>query len=292
MGNNRPGTGSAQHGRRNTLDTDNPYLSARFKIWVAGILFFLVFFHFVVICLYPTYEIIPKELILGIALALIAYLWGQEVRDRSHLKALNENLIQAQKNLEEAEIATIASLIQTEEANDVMARGHSERVARFSIALAESQGFIDERKEMIRRAAALHDLGKLAIPDRILQKPGKLNEEEWKAIHEHPQMAVEILAPLKFLFQEKKIILHHHERIDGKGYPDGLRGEEIPLESRMIAVADTFDAMNSSRVYREACSKDHILGELKKVSGSQLDVALVKNFFKIIQENPNFWEKM
>lgn len=273
------------------INIDNPYISARFKIWVVGIIFSLVCFHLFVICVFPDHVILPKELILGIVLALVSYLWGQEVRDRDYLRSLNEHLIQAQGKLQAAEVATMAALVQAEEAKDVMVKGHSERVAKFTLALAEAKEFSSDTKEMIRRAAILHDLGKLAIPDHVLNKPGKLNDEEWAMIRRHPQIAVDILEPLKFLFLEKEIILHHHERLDGGGYPSGLKGAAIPIEARMVAVADTFDAMNSSRIYRATCSREQIVTEMRRVSGTQLDGSLVELFFKILEQRPDFWER-
>lgn len=273
------------------LKIDNPYLSANFKIWLVGFIFFLIFFYCFTIYVNPRAEVLSNGLILGTVLALVSYLWSQEVRDRDRLRAMNDDLIQIHKKLQDAEIATIASLIRVEEAKDIMARGHSERVAKLSVAMAEAKGFSENTKEMIRRAAILHDVGKLAIPDSILQKPGKLTDEEWEPIRKHPQMAVEILEPLKFLTLEKKVILHHHERIDGAGYPTGLKGAEIPLESRIIAVADTFDAMNSSRMYRENFSKEHIISELRRVANSQLEASLVELFLRLLEHNPGFWER-
>jgi len=125
----------------------------------------------------------------------------------------------------------------------------------------------------------------------ILNKPGKLDEEEWKIMKSHPQRALEILEPLGFLAAEKEIILHHHERYTGGGYPEGIKGETIPLGARIMAVADTFDAMNSARSYRAALSKDAILTELERVSGSQLDPQAVKTFLELLRKNPNFWKR-
>lgn len=291
MTDNKTETAVTNFNRLAQLNIDNSCLSASFKIWIAGFIFFLVVFHFLTLYIYPRSEIFSKELILGIVLALISYLWSQEVRDRDRLRAMNEDLILAQRKLQDAEIATIASLIRVEEAKDILACGHSQRVAKFAVAMAEAKGFSESTREMIRRAAILHDVGKLAISDSILQKPGKLSDEEWVTIKKHPQLAVEILEPLKFLSLEKKVILHHHERIDGTGYPAGLKGAEIPLESRIIAVADTFDAMNSSRMYREARSKEYILAELKHAAGNQLEASLVELFFRLLEQNPSFWER-
>ena len=268
-----------------------PFLSGIFKLWIVAIIFFIVFLHLYAITTYPQTIIVSSEIILGIVLALIAYLWIQELRDRNRLQALNKALIVAQKQLQQAEIDTIAVLILTEEAKDPYTRGHSEKVAQYSLAMGKAMGFSEEEQSIIERAGILHDLGKIGIVDSILNKPGKLNEEEWEIMKSHPRRALEILEPLKFLPAEKEIILHHHERYSGGGYPDGIKGEDIPIGGRIMAVADTFDAMNSARPYRKALSKEAILSELKRVSGDQLDPSIVSIFLDLLQKNPYFWEK-
>ena len=127
--------------------------------------------------------------------------------------------------------------------------------------------------------------------DEILKKPDKLNDEEWKIMKRHPQGSIDILEPLEFLSQEKEIILHHHERYDGGGYPSGLKGEDIPLGARIMAVADTFDAMNSERPYRKSLPEEVIISELKRVSGSQLDSAIVSIFLNLLKKKPDLWER-
>jgi len=275
----------------NYVDIDSPFLSSTFKVWIVGLIFFMVFMHLFALIVLPGVKIISDKFILGLALVLIGYLWTQELRDRYRLQEMNQTLIDAQRKLEEAEIDTITSLILMEEAKDPYVHGHSGRVSKFSVAMAEALNYSQDTKETIRRAALLHDMGKLIISDDVLLKPVKLNDEEWDVIKQHPQKAVDILEPLRFLHLEKKIILHHHERVDGQGYPKGLKEQEIPLESRIIAIADTFDAMNSTRIYREPCSKEYILTELRKVAGTQLDADLITVFLRLLEENPWFWER-
>ena len=164
-------------------------------------------------------------------------------------------------------------------------------MAECAFAIAKEMGFSEERQKVIKRAGMLHDLGKIGIIDSILKKPDKLNDEEWEVMKSHPKRALEILEPLKFLSVEKGIIVHHHERLDGKGYPDGIKGGEIPLGARIMAVADTFDAMNSHRAYREPVPRDIIISELKKVSGSQLDPAIVEVFLQLLEKEPRLWER-
>lgn len=267
------------------------FLTSNFKLWVVAFIFFLTFFHLFTSLAFPNSRILPEKLVLTVVLGLIAYLWTQEIRDRERLQAMNEQLIIAHRKLQDAEVNTISSLVLFEEAKDPYIRGHSNRVTMFSLAMAEALELSASTKETIRRASMLHDLGKISIKDSILLKPGPLTDAEWDIVKRHPQIALDILDPLKFLYLEKRIILYHHERIDGKGYPAGLKDKEIPFESRIIAVADTFDAMNTARIYREPCSKEFILSELKKVSGTQLDSQFVDVFLGLIDKNPQFWER-
>ena len=267
------------------------FLSGTFKLWVVAIIFFIIFLHLYAITTYPQAIIVSTETILSAILALIAYLWIQELRDRNRLQALNKALIVAQKQLQQAEIDTIAVLILTEEAKDLYTHGHSKRVAQYSLAIGKAMGFNEEEQSIIERAGILHDLGKIGIDDSILNKSGKLNEEEWRVMKSHPRRSLEILEPLKFLSAEKEIILHHHERYAGGGYPDGIKGEDIPVGGRIMAVADAFDAMNSARPYRKPLSKETILSELKRVSGDQLDSSIVSIFLELLQKNPHFWER-
>lgn len=273
----------------NVQDIHRPFLSQSFKVWLAGLIFILVFFQLFNALAFPQVVILSGEWSLAIVMVLIGYLWTQELRDRYRLQQMNSELITTQEKLEIAEVDTITSLILMEEAKDPYVHGHSSRVAKFSLAIAQSLHFSKDTLEVIRRASQLHDLGKLVISDNVLLKPGKLTPQEWALVRRHPQIAVDILNPLKFLYLEKKIILHHHERIDGTGYPARLKGKDIPLESRIIAVADTFDAMNSNRIYREPCTKDFIVQELNCVAGTQLDSSLVTSFLSVLNAHPDFW---
>lgn len=269
----------------------NPFLTEKFKLWVVAIIFSLICFHLYSIIAYPDTEIISSEMFLSIVLVLVGYIWMQELRDRNRLELLNKALIKTQEQLKHAEIDTITTLILTEEAKDHYVRGHSRRVAECALAIAQEMGFSEGRQKVVKRAGMLHDLGKIGIIDSILKKPDKLNDEEWKVMKEHPKRAIEILEPLKFLSAEKGIILHHHERLDGKGYPDGIKSDEIPLGARIMAVADTFDAMNSERAYRKPLPRNAIISELKKSSGSQLDPAIVEVFLRLLEKEPRLWKR-
>ena len=268
---------------------ENPFLSTTFKLWLVGIIFLLRLIHLYCSLYQPDCTIIPSDILLGSVLFLIGYLWMQELRDKHRLKLNNIALSDAQKQLEGAEINAIAALILTEEAKDPYTRGHSKRVTRCAMAIAEEMNLSEEFQKMIERAGMLHDVGKIGISDAILNKTEKLTDEEWAFIKRHPQIGVELLGPLKFLQEEKEIIYHHHERIDGKGYPDGMKGDDIPLGSKILAVADTFDAMNSVRSYRKRLPENEILAELERVADTQLDAEIVKLFIDLLKKKPSLW---
>jgi len=265
--------------------------SNTFKLWLVALIFILTFFHLYAINRYPQTKVVSDEVLLGVVLVLVGYLWARELRDRERLQAINLALIEAQKQLEQAELATITTLVLTEEAKDPYVRGHSKRVTRCAIEMAEELGLAESERKIIERAGMLHDIGKVGISDAVLHKPGKLNDEEWTIIKKHPQRGAEILEPLQFLKEERDMICHHHERVDGKGYPDGLKGGEIPLGARILAVADTFDAMNSERSYRKPLSEDVIISELKKACGNQLDPRIVTAFLDLLKKKPSLWER-
>ncbi len=179
---------------------------------------------------------------------------------------------------ERAYAATMAALCQAVETKDLYTRGHSERVARGSAMIAQEVGMRSSRVEAIRYAGMLHDVGKLGVPTTVLQKSGPLTEEEFAAIQLHPMRGLEIVRDIGFLDEALAGIMHHHERIDGLGYPMGLAGDEIPEFARVIAVADAFDAMTSNRSYRGARSIDDAVADLRKWSGTQFDPVLVEAF--------------
>lgn len=179
---------------------------------------------------------------------------------------------------ERAYAATMAALCQAVETKDFYTRGHSERVSRGSAMIAREIGMRASRVEAIRYAGMLHDVGKLGVPTTVLQKSGPLTEEELAAIQLHPMRGLEIVREIGFLDEALAGIMHHHERIDGRGYPMGLAGDEIPEFARVLAVADAFDAMTSNRSYRGARSIEHAIADLRKWSGTQFDPALVDAF--------------
>jgi HD-GYP domain-containing protein (c-di-GMP phosphodiesterase class II) len=187
-------------------------------------------------------------------------------------------------NLRELFINTVRSLATAIETKDVYTRGHSERVTMFAEMIADELGFSAEEIENLNLAGLLHDIGKIGVDDAILRKPAKLTPAEFEEIKKHPGFAANILEAIPQLKHIIPAIRHHHERYDGMGYPDGLKGENIPYFARIISVADTFDAMNSSRPYRQALSFDVCLDEVKRCAGTQFDpeiaAAAVKAFKK------------
>jgi putative nucleotidyltransferase with HDIG domain len=184
---------------------------------------------------------------------------------------------------QEAHEATMAALCQAVETKDFYTRGHSERVSKASVMIAQQIGFRSERLEAIRHAGMLHDIGKLGVPTMVLQKSGALTEEEYAAIQLHPMRGLEIVREIGFLDEALAGIMHHHERMDGKGYPLGLAGDEIPEFARVIGVADAFDSMTSTRSYRGAKPVSEAVGELRKWSGAQFDPVMVDAFIAALK---------
>jgi HD domain-containing protein len=181
--------------------------------------------------------------------------------------------------------ATVSALCQAVETKDFYTRGHSERVSRGSVMIAREIAMRAERVDAIRFAGMLHDVGKLGVPTSVLQKSGALTDDEYAAIQLHPMRGLDIVREIGFLDEALAGIMHHHERIDGKGYPMGLAGDEIPEFARVLAVADAFDAMTSTRSYRGARSMPEGIAELRKWAGTQFDPAFVDAFITAIQRD-------
>ena len=194
----------------------------------------------------------------------------------------NEQL--AGKKVEEMNLQVITALASAIDAKDPYTRGHSTRVSRYSVLIAEALGWDRLRIEDLRFAALLHDIGKIGVPDSILNKPGRLTDVEFSIIKSHTTMGGEILRGRTVVACAEDVAMSHHERVDGKGYPRGLRGEEMTDEARIVSIADAFDAMSSSRVYRKACSRDYILGQLTEGRGKQFDAEYVDVLIRLWNE--------
>src|SRR5207237_1786635 len=176
------------------------------------------------------------------------------------------------------------SLTSAVDAKDAYTCGHSERVALVSRHLAQQMGLADHDVEQIYMAGLLHDVGKIGVPEAVLQKTGKLTPEEFEQIKKHPEIGARILRDIKQIQDIIPGVMYHHERYDGKGYPAGLAGEDIPMMGRIICLADCFDAMTSSRTYRKALPLEVALTEIRRCSGTQFDPRLADAFLRTTAE--------
>ena len=214
---------------------------------------------------------------------------GLQKYELSHSKTL---ILQ---DLSELFYKTIKSIAQALDAKDQYTHGHSMRVTLYSLALAKKLNLPDEILEEIETTGLLHDIGKIAIPEKILLKPGKLTDEEFAVIKTHPELGKKLVEGIEKLNLVSNWLQYHHERYDGRGYPEGLSGEQIPISSRIIAIADTYDAMTSTRSYRKALSHQEAVDEIIRCSGSQFDPNLANLFISISEEiqelkkNPDFY---
>jgi putative nucleotidyltransferase with HDIG domain len=186
------------------------------------------------------------------------------------------------EDLQQSIVGTITSLVAAIDAKSPWTNGHSARVTRYAVELGREMGLKEHALERLRLSALLHDVGKIGTYDVVLDKPGKLTEEEFELVKKHPRKGADIIAPIKQLTDVIPGVLHHHERYNGKGYPDGLKGEDIPLQARILCVADSYDAMTADRPYRTASGKDYAISELKRGSGTQFDPEVIAVFLKVL----------
>jgi len=243
------------------------------------------------------FEVIQKPFELKKAEAVIEKAFGKyeirHLKDRYqyHLEELvAERTAELDKALEEVENSyrsTLKALVQALETRDFETHGHSERVVTFSLRLGYEMGLDKATMRDLELGALLHDIGKIGVPDAVLRKPAKLNEEEWAKMRLHPQHGQKILRNIPFLEGASRIVAQHHERWDGEGYPFGIRGEDIDIGARIFAVVDAFDAMVSDRVYRRGCSYEDAVKELERCAGTQFDPMIVQAFKAIPKED---WE--
>jgi HD-GYP domain-containing protein (c-di-GMP phosphodiesterase class II) len=188
------------------------------------------------------------------------------------------------EDLEMSYFSTVKALARAIEVKDPYTYGHSERVTEYAMAIAGKMTLSELDLRNIKYAAALHDIGKIGIARKILNKPGALSEEEFIHVKTHPRLGDSIIEPVSFLQAPREIILHHHERFDGRGYPDGLAGEDIPLGARILAVADSYEAMMSDRPYRKALPVSEAVKEIEMNAGTQFDPVVVKAFIRAVVE--------
>jgi len=198
---------------------------------------------------------------------------------------LQDKIDEKKKQIHKIYIQTVKTLAATIDAKDHYTYKHSLNVSRYAVEIARRMGLSEQEILEIQEAAELHDIGKISIPDSVLSKTEKLNEEDWSKIKKHPVISAEILESLLFLNNELGMIEQHHERYDGLGYPYGNREEKIPLGARIIAVADAYEAMTSDRPYRKALTKEEAIAEIQKNKGKQFDPEIVDIFLNILKEN-------
>jgi putative two-component system response regulator len=206
--------------------------------------------------------------------------------DRTELLARVRSLLKLKQRTDELERAesVLFSLARSIEGKDPYTLGHCERLAEYSARLGEHLGLSEEQLIALRRAGVVHDVGKIAVPDAILLKPGSLTEEEWKLIREHPAVGERICAPLKSFRLVLPIIRHHHERCDGSGYPDGLRAEAIPVTARVLQIVDVYDALTTDRPYRKALSITDALQTMKhEVAKGWWDPQIFEQFERLVR---------
>jgi len=201
----------------------------------------------------------------------------------SMVKERTKQLSDANDDLRRLFTGSMKALAQALEAKDEYTQGHSARVAEESVNIARRLSLSDAEIQRIWLAGCLHDIGKIGINEAVLNKPGKLNEEEWNLIKQHPVVAGKILGPIPELSDIIDIIVHHHERYDGSGYPDGLEGSSIPLGARILSVADAYDALTSRRSYREALARDEAYRILEDAGGTQFDPVIMRTFLDLKQ---------
>lgn len=273
------------------------------KQMVCTMLFFAAFFVAFILQLFIFKRVLLSDF--GIAIGALVVFFSIETPDYIKLiRTLNElNELKAsleiqvenrtheldleKKSYEELTLETLSSLANVIDAKDHYTNGHSFRVAAYAKGIAEELGLSYQECEHIYFAGLIHDVGKIGIKEEILNKPGKLNDEEYDTIKSHSNLGGDILKGIKEFPIFEKVARNHHERYDGNGYPDKLNGEKIPFEARIVTIADTFDAMTSDRVYRKALSDQKAIDELKKYSGTQFDPKLVEVFLKLYKRYPD-----
>ncbi len=236
----------------------------------------------------PFIKSIPYPFVIGTIIFILSYLWSFLSQYSWFFVALDRSqnkIIQLTERSDKSVLGFVQLIARTLDAKDHYTAGHSLRVMDYAVKIAKSLDLSKNEIELLKHACLLHDIGKIGIPDGILNKVTPLTGEEREHILNHPVLGKEILSTAEEFHDILDIIYAHHERIDGNGYPNGLKREEIPLLARIIAVADTYDAMLSERPYRKALSKKEAIGELKRIKDSQLDASLVETFIEDIASN-------
>ena len=209
----------------------------------------------------------------------------KSIKQMQEIKRINDELEETNEKLEQAYLESVQTLRYTVEAKDTYTRGHSDRVSEYSVLIGTKLGLPEEQLKILRIGGLFHDIGKIGIPDSILQKNAKLTDDEYSEIKNHPSIGAHILGAASIFKDIIPIVKHHHERYDGKGYPSGLAGENIPYLARITAVADTFDAMTSRRSYRDALDLQYVKDEFERCKGTQFDPQIAEVFINILNND-------
>jgi putative nucleotidyltransferase with HDIG domain len=215
----------------------------------------------------------------GIVLVTFQYLLGALIKSQERARELE----QRSNELASFQVGMLSALLRTLDLRDQMTARHSAAVARYSRAIAKRAGMSRQEEELVHIAALLHDIGKFILPDRILKANVPLTDEDWMLIKRHPQQGARVVSSLDGYGPVADVILAHHERIDGKGYPRGLEGDEIPELARIISVSDTYDVMTARDSYRTPMSSQDAIAELRRVAGAQLDARFVEVFIELLE---------
>ena len=208
----------------------------------------------------------------------------KSIEQMNEIKKINAELKDTQDQLEKAFLESIQTLRYTVEAKDPYTRGHSDRVSEYSVLIGKKLGLSDQDLKTLQIGGLFHDIGKIGVPDSILLKEDKLSDDEYSQIKNHPSIGAHILSNATIFKDIIPIVLHHHEKYNGHGYPSQLAGEDIPYFARIAAVADTFDAMTSKRPYRNALPKEVVVEEIEKNKGTQFDPKIADAFLDILKD--------
>lgn len=209
----------------------------------------------------------------------------KSIEQMHEIKRINEMLKESKEQLERAYLDTIQSLRYAVEAKDPYTRGHSDRVSEYAVLIGRKMGLSEDEIKTLQIGGLFHDIGKIGVPDSILQKEAKLTDDEYSQIKNHPSIGAHILGEAEAFKDIIPIVKYHHERFDGRGYPSRLSGEKIPLLARITAVADTFDAMTSKRSYRNALDIQYVKEEIERCKGTQFDPKIAEVFLEILNND-------
>lgn len=239
--------------------------------------------------LQKTFQIEVTPITLNEDILGVLFLFKDITQHIKYTTELEEHKKELTEKLEKTYVETIQTIQHTVEAKDLYTRGHSNRVCEYSVLIGQKLGLSEDDISRLRIGGLFHDVGKIGIPDSILQKDGKLTDEEYFEIKKHPTIGAQILSNSSIFEEIIPIVKYHHERFDGKGYPEGLKGEDIPYLARITAVADAFDAMTSRRVYRNSLPINTVIEEIEKNKGTQFDPEIADVFLDILK---NEYEKI